>query len=655
MPSTIDTDPFLVTHPTSAERLAIQASLVQAKAEIEDLQEAVTEDLQEAVDYDLRQRYGAIGDGVVDDTAKIQDFLTEADSAPNGHSRLMMRGEFAFDPSTLVWPASKLVTLVVDGILWPSTTLTLSSYQHLMGVGGYRGVQFQRGPSCAVEQYPASTDPVIKMIGSANHMIKDAAVTNCEGIGILIDGSAALGALAKLENVGVLCANVSTSVGIKIDSWFWAWLMDCVVIGRPLSGPCIHMVQTNAAAGSYLGLVQACNTITAVQTILIEGTSDASRDIGEFVFKSTHQESGEGPVFTINSTNINISNIVIDEVFQSDPVDTYPFIELIGAGLISLRVNAPEPPSGTQLIGGAGAMPRSCHIEMGEPVLQAASAIEPFAAYPLKGSVWLAGEHEDRDAWRGSAMVPHALPAAPVSVEQDILAAAVAWGTTATVTAGHLAPDGTLTAYRVTNSGAASTETFRVADETFTASTGDYLVAGVWCRAVNPATQVNRHGGGSGPPTCIVFQPANCLLDGSAVRYLDSPRLRMLRAGWIMVTRAFELTISGTPILRCDVVVDTGFSFDIWMPFAVVLPGSEWTRRDAARWANSLTMVPPSGAGPGVLRMAPHQTLATGSGLTADRPSAVTVGPGAQWYDVTLSQPVWSDGAVWLDAGGMPV
>jgi putative cofactor-binding repeat protein len=43
-------------------------------------------------------------------------------------------------------------------------------------------------------------------------------------------------------------------------------------------------------------------------------------------------------------------------------------------------------------------------------------------------------------------------------------------------------------------------------------------------------------------------------------------------------------------------------------------------------------------------------TFATGS-----RPSAVTVGAGAQVYDTTLSKPIWSDGTVWRDAAGTAV
>lgn len=45
----------------------------------------------------------------------------------------------------------------------------------------------------------------------------------------------------------------------------------------------------------------------------------------------------------------------------------------------------------------------------------------------------------------------------------------------------------------------------------------------------------------------------------------------------------------------------------------------------------------------------------TGLSLTAGRPSPTTSGPGAQWYDSTLSKPIWSDGTVWRDAAGTAV
>lgn len=44
--------------------------------------------------------------------------------------------------------------------------------------------------------------------------------------------------------------------------------------------------------------------------------------------------------------------------------------------------------------------------------------------------------------------------------------------------------------------------------------------------------------------------------------------------------------------------------------------------------------------------------LRTGRGSTGSRPSAVTVGSGASYFDTTLAKPIWSDGAVWRLADG---
>lgn len=44
-----------------------------------------------------------------------------------------------------------------------------------------------------------------------------------------------------------------------------------------------------------------------------------------------------------------------------------------------------------------------------------------------------------------------------------------------------------------------------------------------------------------------------------------------------------------------------------------------------------------------------------GSGTSASRPDAATVGAGAEWYDTTLGKPIWSNGSVWKDAAGTTV
>lgn len=53
------------------------------------------------------------------------------------------------------------------------------------------------------------------------------------------------------------------------------------------------------------------------------------------------------------------------------------------------------------------------------------------------------------------------------------------------------------------------------------------------------------------------------------------------------------------------------------------------------------------GAGKGAFR--------TGSGTTANRPTAAAAGAGSQWYDTTLGIPIWSNGTNWRNASGTNV
>lgn len=62
-----------------------------------------------------------------------------------------------------------------------------------------------------------------------------------------------------------------------------------------------------------------------------------------------------------------------------------------------------------------------------------------------------------------------------------------------------------------------------------------------------------------------------------------------------------------------------------------------------------------SSGGSNILTMPAAQVLKTGRGATASRPSATTVGAGAQWYDTTIGKPIWSNGSVWKDAAGTTV
>jgi len=56
-----------------------------------------------------------------------------------------------------------------------------------------------------------------------------------------------------------------------------------------------------------------------------------------------------------------------------------------------------------------------------------------------------------------------------------------------------------------------------------------------------------------------------------------------------------------------------------------------------------------------VLETGTDDCLKVGRNTTANRPNAATVGKGAQFFDTTLNIPIWSDGAIWLNAAGAAV
>jgi hypothetical protein len=57
----------------------------------------------------------------------------------------------------------------------------------------------------------------------------------------------------------------------------------------------------------------------------------------------------------------------------------------------------------------------------------------------------------------------------------------------------------------------------------------------------------------------------------------------------------------------------------------------------------------------GILAQDAGNVLKTGQNITASRPTAATVGKGAQFYDTTLNLPIWSDGTNWKNAAGTTV
>jgi len=90
---------------------------------------------------------------------------------------------------------------------------------------------------------------------------------------------------------------------------------------------------------------------------------------------------------------------------------------------------------------------------------------------------------------------------------------------------------------------------------------------------------------------------------------------------------------------------------------AVAVAGEKVSRVhvfDAANGKELLVFAEHAGAIPSLSFLADNRTLVSaGADTTLQRPGAPTVG--AQFYDTTLSKPIWFDGSVWRDASGTAV
>ena len=71
--------------------------------------------------------------------------------------------------------------------------------------------------------------------------------------------------------------------------------------------------------------------------------------------------------------------------------------------------------------------------------------------------------------------------------------------------------------------------------------------------------------------------------------------------------------------------------------------------RDVVERANAHTLVVDAVA----VAAGANWTLRVFPCATEARPSAVTLGAGATIFDTTLKKPLWSDGAIWVDATGV--
>jgi hypothetical protein len=456
---------------------------------------------------------------------------------------------------------------------------------------------------------------------------------------------AGLGALYRLENIGVFAGTGADADCIRVQNVFWLWL-DNFALHCPVgSGWVINALDIDPTAiATNNGIFYVTNGVIAGHGIRYRNTVGGGVGVsGNALYRNIVMESASTPMFTIDTVN-PMDDLTIERVFMADTV----IPPAILVEVVNARPNAITFRDCMQETMLKGPLPKNLIAsgKFSEFITSADRTLTFDGSYPRRGRIEFGGETDLRDGFRNAEMLPNLLPVQNLGAIQD----ATAWLNKSAgfnVTGGQAAPDGSSTAYLISYAGSGL-----LGGHAYNASTvmadGDFIIAGCWLKSAVAAQRMQPFNIGN---LLILTNPP--LLDGANEQsFGDGDRAAHADLGWQLTVDWWKWSGGGTATLIWAFFLhEAGYSYHVWRPFLLRVDGSAHTERDVARIAARLSIVDQN-AKPGVLTQLPNHTFRTGIGATGARPSASAVGPGAQWFDSTLNKPIWSDGVNWRDAIG---
>lgn len=259
--------------------------------------------------------FGAVGNGVTDDTNAIQAAVNSVSS--RGGSILMkgnfVSGSIAF-PSVPGW-----IRIELDGTwkLNPNKTLVIPPYVWLNGRGGASApVLWARKPQAQI--IPSSgTAPTIRMVGQGPKKVSNILVTGSSGPAIVMEN----GNFFILENVSARAANLPSSYALGLDG---AILVD--IAYSSFEAP------QNAGGNVFInrsGIIKMERSQIIGKGVTVSSANSAT-EYGNMKFKSILHYLATTPSFILDSTNGVISHITVD-AFYFIPSVVVPFIEVRGS------------------------------------------------------------------------------------------------------------------------------------------------------------------------------------------------------------------------------------------------------------------------------------------------------------------------------------
>ena len=552
--------------------------------------------------------YGATLDGTTDITTELQAAI---DDLGVSGGKIIIPGSFT--AGAITFPSlTNWLEISWYGTWTTTATIPVPNRVCLNGQGGYTSAQFgPKGPVSAIVE-SGSVSPIIEVTGSIGHSLKNFYLPSITGTGIKANGFSSLGALLWMDNVHVTCANVSTAeIPFHNESFFWIWAKGCTFVPSANSGPSIKITQTTGrAAGSYPGLMYFDDVVINSQGIHMECTQASASVSSEFHFRNmTYENCTEDLLIVDTSTTNNvIANVTFDNIVIADSGAGFTaYISYTGnygnlrAVKFSNTILTNEPiVEGTEILGLKFDTLRTLDYTNGW-----GSGQDMFAAI-LYNQFF--GENVDR----GNDFSPCILPQPTLNYPEDI----TTWTSSGTITAtsGKPAPDGTLTAIRL--SSAAGTA-YKYYDVNESLAVDDWILFGYWHR---PATTGQIIGVGSridmaSPSGQTFSMTANSLLY-STLRNRAAPYQQ--DAPWRPIVTADKVTAIGAQptLLRFYLHAIAGADVDYWKPWVMHIPATlGLSDHDILQLQKQLTNLPTNSDSQGdVVALHNHHRLQLGGG-----------------------------------------
>jgi hypothetical protein len=552
--------------------------------------------------------FGAVADGVTDDTAAIQAAIN---ALPADGGAVRLTGNYKC--GALTFSATGHIELQLDGVLTLTTTLTLTQDTTLRGIAPKIRDQFGRGSLARINP-PAGNIPTLRLTGSRNHIIEDIRIENHEGVGIELDGETTLGALCILRRVTCSAKpGTATALPLKVKTWFWLWVEGCSFYSWPgCAGHSILFTQDNITSGGYTGLCFVFDTILNSHGIGIKSSTDAL--MCPFEFRRIGYENCLTDGITIENTSGSfISHITLDDFELQDPINAVSLVKTIGPNIRGIKFENCDQNARTFAAGSSQV----------EGVFQETRRWFPYTfgtnnMPPLYTQDWVTHFTSAIDApVTTTKLQPSVLPYTVLPVTQTVGSWVAESG--AVITTGKRAPDGTLTAASI---GGTTGGLVRVYDAAATITLNDWIIGGVWVRS----TEADK------PPNTALLLLSDATVRLNGINQTGSgssgsfqffgvkqDHARLNDNAWKWTSFAFKVTVAGTGTsnIRLTLYYDSaaGGISEWWMPSIIHIPASanvsDW---DAVRLSRSLNAFPATGEA-GTLALLNHQLLQLGGGV----------------------------------------